>query len=193
MRKNIPLLLSLLAVAVVPLDAVKVKYDGLSNRRLFGIEMPTGMQSFYGRHENINSVSLQEYQAGPYSVTEVTIDMTGSPLQLRIYHTEMPTPADAKASISGTPTSVNIPPAVQKAAEKGTERANKVQPPVIKDYPITTHAKTLEFRVNQKEELLNFYVEFVRTYTGVQGTGATGEDDKAAAARKMAGTIFLIE
>lgn len=195
MRKTIPILLVLGALlAITPAEAVKVKDDALRNKRLFGIEMPEGLQSFYGRHDRINSVSLQEYQAGPYAVTEVTIDMASSPLQLRLYHTEVANIQDLQKAAPQTPgNTAKISDSVVKAANKGTDRANSADPPVIKDYPLTTHAKTLEFRVSTKEELEAFYRIFVGAYTQNNATGASDESDDEASARGLAGTLFLIE
>jgi len=194
MRKIIPILLTLGALAFTPAHAVKVKENALRNKRLFGIEMPNGLQSFYGRHDRINSVSLQEYQAGPYAVTEVVIDMASSPLQLRLYHTEIPSVDKAKGAAPDTPmNNRNVPESVQRLADRGRDTANSSEPPVIKDYPITTHAKTLEFRVTTKEELESFYRSFVGIFTQNNATGAQDEDDNEASARGLAGTLFLIE
>ncbi len=196
MRKNIPLYLLLgLLMAFTPLQAIKVKENALRNKRLFGIEMPTNLQSFYGRHDRLNSVSLQEYQAGPYKVTEVVIDIASSPCQVRIYHTEVGSLQDAHAAAPTGPTDKkpNIPSQVQKVADKGRSKINEINPPVIKDYPITTHAKTIEFRVSTKEELEEFYRLFVGAYTQNNAVGAADEGDDEASARGLAGTIFQLE
>ncbi|MBK1856731.1 hypothetical protein [Cerasicoccus arenae] len=194
-RKNILiLLLTGVLMALSPLGAVVVKENALRNKRLFGIEMPENLQSFYGRHDRINSVSLQEYQAGPYAVTEVVIDMASSPCQLRMYHTELASLQDVQAAAPNTPRgTATIPPGVQKAANKARDKANSADPPVIKDYPITTHAMTIEFRVSTKKELEDFYRTFVSTYTQNNATGATDEADDEASARGLAGTLFQIE
>lgn len=174
------------------LNALQINQDSLNNKRLFGIEFPDGLQSFYGRHDKINSVSLQEYQAGPYSVTEVTIDIADSPLQLRLYHTEL---SDAKQAMTAADAAspVNnpgVPSAVQNIIDKGRGQGNAVQTPVIKDYPITTHAKTLEFRISRKAELQQFYRAFVQAFTKSSGSSSSGSDNTA---QELAGTLFLIE
>lgn len=195
MRKTIPILLTLASLAAAPLGAVSVKEDALANKRLFGIEMPEGLQSFYGRHDRINSVSLQEYQAGPYKVTEVVIDMSSSPLQLRLYHTEVPSVNEARAAVGGAVPSqmTTVPNSVERVANKGRDKANATNPPVVKDYPLTTHAKTIEFRISSKEEVEAFYRAFVGVFTGNKATGATDETDDEASARDLAGTLFLIQ
>lgn len=196
-RKALLPLLALLLAA--PLGAVQVKQDALNNKRLFGIELPEGLQSFYGRQDRINSVSLQEYQAGPYAVTEVVIDMASSPLQLRLYHTTIP---DATEMANRLPSdmpggySPSVPKQVQDLANRGRQHADSATPPVIKDYPLTTHAKTIEFRVGTKKELEQFYRAFVGAFTkndsgASDESGESGENSEAST--KLGGTIFLID
>ncbi|WP_309397982.1 hypothetical protein [Cerasicoccus maritimus] len=196
MRKKLPIYLTLgLLLALTPLEAIQVKENALRNKRLFGIELPENLQSFYGRHDRINSVSLQEYQAGPYAVTEVVIDMASSPCQLRLYHTELGTLQDLKDAAPSGPNGYkpNVPSQVTKLAEKGAQRANTTNPPVIKDYPVTTHAKTIEFRVSSKVELETFYKSFVGAFTQNNATGASDESDDKAEARGLAGTLFQLD
>ncbi|MGE9295607.1 MAG: hypothetical protein ACQKBV_04905 [Puniceicoccales bacterium] len=195
MRKTLPLLLLASCLVASALPAVQVQENALTNKRLFGIEMPTNLQSFYGRHDRINSVSLQEYMAGPYSVTEVAIDMAGSPLQLRIYHTELAQPQQVTAAMPNEAASRagHVPPAVQKIIDKGRDEANSSKPPVIKDYPTTTHAKTIEFRVETKKELEQFYRLFVAAYTQNDVAGAADEADSEAESHKLGGAVFLFE
>jgi len=195
MRKTIPMILLTLGVALSPLQAVQVKNNALNNKRLFGIELPTNYQSFYGRHDRINSVSLQEYVAGPYSVTEVSIDMAGSPLQLRLYHTEF---VSNEQLTSGAPNEVasranRVPKEVQKLIDRGRDEANTSKPPVLKDYPATTHAKTVEFRIETKKELEQFYRQFVAAYTQNDAVGAADESDEEVQSRSLGGAVFIID
>ncbi|WP_309386141.1 hypothetical protein [Cerasicoccus frondis] len=196
MRKTIPISLLLGAlVALTPLQAVQVKENALRNKRLFGIELPENLQSFYGRHDRINSISLQEYQAGPYAVTEVVVDIASSPCQLRIYHTQMGSLQDLQKATPSGPNDYkpNIPPQVAKMAEKGRSTLESGKQPVVKDYPLTTHAKTIEFRASSKEELEAFYKVFVGAFTQNNATGATDEEDDEASARGLAGTLFQLQ
>jgi len=195
MRKTLILLLLVSTALLAPLQAVQVTTDALKNKRLFGIELPTNFQSFYGRHDRINSISLQEYIAGPYAVTEVVIDMMGSPLQLRLYHTELVTRDQVTTAVPGKVSSRagQVPQEVQKLIDRGRDEANDTKPPVIKDYPSTTHAKTVEFRVERKTELEQFYRLFVAAFTQNDAVGADDETDEEVDSRKLGGTVFLIE
>ncbi|WOO42409.1 hypothetical protein [Rubellicoccus peritrichatus] len=185
----------LLCAAITPLDALQVRNGTLNNKRLFGIEFGNGT-SFYGRHDRINSASLQTYQSGPYIVTEMVIDLASSDVALRVYHTELMNASDLQSRLpDGTPNvaQTNVPASVQKLIDRGRSGAQKARSGglVVKDYPTSTHAKTLEYRVSEKEELQKFYKRFIDIYT--QNDAPADENDDNATRVKMAGTVFVVE
>ena len=98
---------------------------------------------------SIVSVSIHEYLAnGVARVNEVNIDTAGSAL-VRFYFLEPLTP--------NSPIGFGQS-AIDKAKELLTEAAERagqeeVWKKVVKDYPTSTHAHTIEYRVETKEQL----------------------------------------
>ncbi|GEM_PF-1120773 len=115
-------------------------------------ELPGG--TFIVAHDSVNGVSSQEYVLdGAARVTEVNISTSGV-MQPRFYYIEPLTP--------------NVPThAGQGAADRAKsaleEAASKLLPgdpvwaKVIKTYPTTTHAGTIEYRIETKQQLENLY------------------------------------
>jgi hypothetical protein len=96
----------------------------------------------------ITAVSSHEYLVdGVARVTEVNIDTTGA-LLARFYYLE--------PNIPNTPLGIGAA-AVEKAQQLVTEAAERtgqdVWKKVVKNYPTTTHARTVEYRVEKKEQL----------------------------------------
>ena len=112
-------------------------------------EMPGG--TYTVNLATVSSVSTHEYLVGPMRVTELTIATTGS-VVTRFYYIE---PYATKSPI-GLGQSV-----IDKAQEKVDELGSRLQqagidPPwkkVVKDYPLATHAHTVEYRVGKLEQL----------------------------------------
>lgn len=169
-RSFYPVLISLLSVGVffpLPAQAVTVSTPKLP-QNAFGIEIKEPYQSFYCRDaRKITHVSLQKYvsaQAGevsrvsspPQYITEMTIDIEGMPGQVRIYAMEefdplriaqkIPQYGNAKTRLKTT---------INKATKSNvTDIAEYL---VVKTYPHTTHAKTIEFRLPDASEVEEFY------------------------------------
>lgn len=134
----------------------------------FRIEIEEPYQSFTCRDaRRITHVSLQKYVSSqatevsrvsspPQYVTEMTIDFDGAPGQVRIYAMEefdplriaqkIPQHGNAKTRLK---TSVN------KLTKSNVTDVAKCL--VVKTYPHSTHAKTVEFRVPDAEEVVEFY------------------------------------
>lgn len=112
-------------------------------------EMPGG--TYTVTLGTISSVSTHEYLVGAMRVTELTINTTGS-VAARFYYIE---PYATKSPI-GLGQSV-----IDKAQEKAEEASSRLQqagidPPwkkVVKDYPLATHAHTVEYRVSKLEQI----------------------------------------
>lgn len=157
--KRILTILALLGLCIRPgLSQVQTVHNEIPNPEVFGLELGA-QQSFYGRVRAVNSVSIHSYLTATFRVTEMVIDFSGSSLQLRIYSTEPATPLNqagstAQAATSGTPV---LPTAIMgaqslanRASSPATVRLQAASQtlPVVKDYPTTTHAKTIEFKLN---------------------------------------------
>lgn len=165
-------LFSLILSALIASTLNAIVVERLQNPKLFGIQVERDAQEYYGRADSVNSVSMQSYITATYRVKEMVIDIHGSPLQLRIYHAAMLDPREeAKRLKSKTgvqqfniPT-IGTPQPVQKALD-GVNRVNNAV--LLKEYPVTTHAKTIEFRVEELEELERFYTLFRNNWLRVE-------------------------
>jgi hypothetical protein len=113
---------------------------------LFRAQLPGGVYEVAVR--SIVSVSSHEYLVdGVARVVEVNIDTTGSILA-RFYFIEPNAPA-APAGVGAA--------AVDKAQQLFTQAADKTGmdawKKVVKNYPTTTHARTVEYRFQSREDL----------------------------------------
>lgn len=113
---------------------------------IFRAQLPGGIYEVSVR--NIVSVSIHEYLVdGPVRVVELNIDTQGSVLA-RFYFLE--------PNLPNTPGNVGAV-AVEKAQQLFTQAAEKsgqdAWKKVIKNYPTTTHARTVEYRVQSRDEL----------------------------------------
>ncbi len=113
----------------------------------------------------ILSVSQHEYVVdGAARVTEVNIDTSGS-LAVRFYYIE-PATTSGPGGI-GAATLGKVQGILTEAAERsGSDSWKKV----VKSYPVTTHARTVEFRVGSKDSLS-------RIFTSAANSQATGKQD----------------
>jgi len=153
------------------LCAFSAQTGKIQHPKMFGINFADG-SSYYALAEKVVSVSKQAYVAGPLFVTEVCIELDQSPLQVRIYNARA-VPADKAAEAAAK----KIPYEAAKQAAKSNilKRAEeklggvKTQQNVYKDYPATTHARTLEFVVSDLEELEIFYEKFSGDYARIGG------------------------
>jgi hypothetical protein len=105
-------------------------------------------------------VSSHEYVVdGAARVTEVNVD-TGGQLAVRFYYIE---PAvTAGPSGIGAATIGKVQSLLTEAAERsGTDAWKKV----VKSYPVTTHARTVEYRVADRESLNKIFASASRCLT----------------------------
>lgn len=225
MRIPRPALALAAALCLVPTgEAMTMKKRAFPNQGFFGIEVKGTSMGFYGRADHVVSVSFQEYTTGAYIVSEVVVDMQGSNQQLRIYHTRPPGTADVadRANRASTANSQNrgldpaaasklpIPGPLAALEEKVTNVTQSTTAGlVVKSYPTTTHAKTVEMTVSSKAELQRFYAAFrdllvARTVTATTGSTIEGTDAATAQAaangttptltiNSIGGTLFTLE
>ncbi len=140
--------------------ALKIDPAAIENPNVFGIVFPNKTE-FYGRADKVVSISKQEFIAGPLFVTEVCIELDQSPLQLRIYHSSaLPIDKTSEAIQKQLPEKyrqyATPPESIKKMLRENIQDAN-VQKSIYKDYPTTTHARTLEFIVTDLDELNEFF------------------------------------
>jgi hypothetical protein len=113
----------------------------------------------------ILSVSTHEYIVdGAARVTEVNVDTPGQ-LAVRFYYIE-PAVVAGPGGL-GAATFGKVQSILSDAADRsGTDAWKKV----VKSYPTTTHARTIEYRVSSKDSL-------VKIYTSAANCQATGKAD----------------
>ena len=131
-------------------------------RRFWQLSLPDG--HFMVALEQIASISRSSYVLdGGLIVTEVTIDTVGNSL-CRIYQI---TPATEQSSPS---TAQRLTQRAHDLANRtseltGTDMANMVQ----KSYPTTTHAKTVEYRVQERATLDALYASLNKAWSEGKG------------------------
>ncbi len=114
----------------------------------------------------ILSVSTHEYVVdGAARVTEVNVDTSGS-LTVRFYFIE-PAVASGPGGL-GAATLGKVQSMITDAADRsGTDAWKKV----VKSYPTTTHARTVEYRVSSKDSLTQIFTSAANS----QATGKAGQ------------------
>jgi hypothetical protein len=117
---------------------------------LFRAQLPGGLYEVAVR--SIVAVSTHEYLVdGAIRVVEMNIDTNGSTL-VRFYYIEPNTP-NAPGGIGAS--------VIDKAQQLFTQAADKtgqdVWKKVVKNYPTTTHARTVEYRLESREEINKVY------------------------------------
>jgi hypothetical protein len=132
--------------AQTPAPATPQPGGNQSAMPLFRAQLPGGIYEVAVR--NIVSVSIHEYLVdGAVRVVEMNIDTLGS-IMARFYFLEPNTP--------NTPGGIGAA-AIEKTQQLLTQAADKTGQDawkkVIKNYPTTTHARTVEYRFQSREEL----------------------------------------
>ena len=187
-------------------EAFQMTKKAIRNQGIFGIKVANTDMSFYGRADAILSISFQEYTTGSFIVAEVVIDMKDSNQQLRIYSARPPGTADVanranRASAANSQNRGLDPKEASKLPIPGPlalieSKVNNVVSSstgdiVVKTYPTTTHAKTVEMVVTTKAELQMLFNKLTCLYTGIEVEavdGASVEGSNGAAATAAATT-----
>ncbi|MDE0819619.1 MAG: hypothetical protein OSA95_00755 [Opitutales bacterium] len=158
--------LKLILLTILPCTlgaAVQVQNNAFPNADLFGLRFTEAGGEFIGKASLIGSVALQKYVTTAFEITEMNIDIAGSNVQLRIYYTE---PLKSSTVLPGTRNAINNPLDRINPAYTG-----KLQKLVYKDYPVTTHAKTLEFKVANKADLVDLHAQVRNRWIGAVKPG----------------------
>ena len=201
----------LLAVLSCQVSAVSVTTRGVRNQAIYGIEFPEESRTYYGSEAGVQSISTQEYITTNFRVIELNIVTQGSAL-LRIYYSRPLRPGELQQAMSdglgaaGIPGGSSIiqrplPPQVQTMADRAAGVSKAVTgTEVMKEYPIATHAHTIEFRIGSREELLELYQELKRHWLKepafFEGGQIVSEDEstgKEMKPRSLGGTLFKVE
>ncbi len=205
--------ISLLAAALLlhsSASAVNVTTNAIKNGAIFGIEFPGGARSYHAKEASVLSISKQEYVTATYRVLEVNI-VTEGPALLRIYHSRALKAGELKnalgevAKSSGAPGSsiveTPLPPQIEAMAGRGSDIADSLtSDTVFKEYPIATHAQTIEFRVSSRNELLQLHDELKKHWLKepaffeggqIVEQGESRQSEKKP--RSLGGTLFQVQ
>lgn len=210
MFPNFRTLLILCAFTSGTSHAVTVRSNAIDNKSIYSIEFADDSRNYLGKESTITSISLQEYITASFRVVELNI-VTDSDALLRIYHSRQLKPGEAQQALAdgvqaGTGASPNnirrpLPTSVQALTEKAAGVTEAVtSSTVIKEYPLATHARTVEYRLQTRSELLELYDELKKHWLKepayyINGQIVPKEDagDKEAEPRSLGGTIFRVD
>ncbi|MEC7229805.1 MAG: hypothetical protein VXV91_01240 [Verrucomicrobiota bacterium] len=193
------------------LSAISVTTNGVRNQAIYGIEFPEESRAYYGIEAGVQSISTQEYITANFRVIELNIVTQGTAL-LRIYYSRPLRPGELQQAMSdgigaaGIPGGSSIiqrplPPQVKALADRAASVSKAVTgTEVMKEYPIATHAHTIEFRIGSRGELLELHQELKKHWLKepafFEGGQIVSEDEstgKEMKPRSLGGTLFKVE
>lgn len=134
-------------------------------------EVVTASGRFVSRLDHISSVSQHEYLIdGAVRVYECTVDTTGGQTA-RFYYLE---PITDSSSITTGSATINR---LKDLADQATNKIGlgDVEALVTKHYPDTTHAKTTEFRLQNKATVGQIYDHLRRVWAEERGNGGQNQ------------------
>ena len=165
MKKLCLLTALLLAGESLAQDAASIAQDNESLSRTGTYAFTTPGGTYFVRIPTISSVSLHEFLVdGAATVTEMTISTTGTEVA-RFYYLEPVTPQ------SPVGVGQSLIDKAQDRFEEGLQRTGQagVLRKVVKNYPTTTHAHTIEYRLEKKEQLITMYNAILNRWVRGQG------------------------
>ena len=193
------------------LSAVTVTSRGVRNPAIYGIEFPEETRTYYGSEAGVQSISTQEYITTNFRVIELNVVTQGSAL-LRIYYSRPLRPGELQQAMSDGLGATGItggssiiqrplPPQVQAIADRAAGVSEAVTgTEVMKEYPIATHAHTIEFRIGSRDELLDLHQELKKHwlkepafFEGGQIVSQDKSTDKEMKPRSLGGTLFKVQ
>ena len=193
------------------LSAVTVTTRGVRNQAIYSIEFPEETRTYSGSEAGVQSISIQDYITSNFRVIELNIVTQGSAL-LRIYYSRPLRPGELQQAMSdglgaaGIPGGSSIiqrplPPQVKALADRAAGVSKAVTgTEVMKEYPIATHAHTIEFRIGSRDELLELHQELKKHWLKEPAFFESGQivsedesTDKEMKPRSLGGTLFKVE
>lgn len=147
-----------IGIAQQPAQPAQPEREERGQQAHWRAQLPGG--SFVVGLASITAVSIHEYVVdGAARVTEANISTT-SPLVARFYYIE-PLVPQAPLGV-GQSTVEHMKEKLQEVQERtGTE---EVWQKVVKNYPLTTHAGTVEFRLATREQVQNLFRSAERSW-----------------------------
>jgi hypothetical protein len=199
----------LLCCLASSLSAVTVRSRAIKNKALYAITFPDDTKEYYGKEAAIHSISKQEYVTSGFRVVEINIVTAGNGL-LRIYHSralklgELQAAMADGADAAGVPSAIQrspVPPGVQQMADRASGIAEAMtSDTVMKEYPLATHARTIEYRIQTRSELLDLFDElqkhWIKEPTYFEGGQIVAEGEATSSKmepRSLGGTRFTVK
>lgn len=205
------LLLVCLTALLGELSAVSITTRGVRNPAIYGIVFPGDSRAYYARENGVQSISTQEYVTATFRVIELNIVTQGTAL-LRIYHSRPLRPGELQEALSdgagaaGVPGGSSViqrplPPNVQAMADRAAGAVEAVTgTEVLKEYPVATHAHTIEFRIGSRSELIELHDQLTKHWLKEPAYFESGQivDENEAVSnemkpRSLGGTLFKVE
>ena len=193
------------------LSAVSVTTRGVRNQAIYSIEFPEESRTYSGSEAGVQSISTQEYITANFRVIELNVVTQGIAL-LRIYYSRPLRLGELQQAmgdgisatgISGSSSIIQrpLPPQMQALADRAAGVSEAVTgTEVMKEYPIATHAHTIEFRIGSRDELLELHQELKKHWLKepafFEGGQIVSEDestDKEMKPRSLGGTLFKVQ
>ena len=199
----------LLCCLASSLSAVTVRTRAIKNKAIFAITFPDDTKEYYGKEAAIHSISKQEYVTSGFRVVEIKIVTAGNGL-LRIYHSRALKLGELQAAMAdgveaaGVPSAIlrsPVPPGVQQMADRAGGVAEAMtSATVMKEYPLATHARTIEYRVQTLSELLDLFDKLQKHWIKLPAYYEGGEivtegeaTSKKMEPRNLGGTRFIVQ
>ncbi|MEO1856689.1 MAG: hypothetical protein ABGY95_04900 [Rubritalea sp.] len=163
-------IIAITAAVMAPISAsAQNKNDNVTDQnsapKFWEAKLPGG--SYMVSLARISSISMSTYHVKGAVVHEVDIETMGAALT-RFYAIE------ALGESNGSNVASNL---ISRAKDIGKEAGEKVgvdpDTTVHKEYPITTHAKTIEFRVIDKDDLSEIYKSVSKAWKENRGRRIT--------------------
>lgn len=194
--------------ALIDAEAVTRTQNALKQKNVFGIVFDSET-SVYVNANLVSSISKQEYILGTLFVSEIVID-TGGNSQIRIYNSSPLDPTKIKEKARKIlPTKLQSATEIASYAEKAKGKIEEVSDmnlsgvsTVYKEYPTTTHSKTIEFAVSDPDELGELYDLLIADFTGsaVQKNDKNKKNSEQGAGNenttqpaKLGGSLYTLE
>ena len=176
-----------IASAAPAMGAVE-KFSTLGKNKT-GIVFADG-SSVYFKSDAVAAVSKQIYYLGVFRITEMVVDISASPSQIKIYNIQTASADDAKNAAAETAaraaSDIASPNFDYQSAQKRLEEIKKMGDEnalaqkrlsaparISKLFPSSTHSKTLEFCVGDIDDLLKLYDAFQKDFS-MQGKNLSG-------------------
>ncbi len=195
------------------LNALVVEKDALDRSNLFSINFPGEGRDIVLHQNRISSISIHDYVTSVLRVKEIVLDSMGAST-VRIYHARPLTeeelagqfgsaarqaggatnPVAARGEQATTEAARMIAEARQRTTGSRGGSLNLADTIVVKDYPATTHARSIEYRISDEAELLALYSALRNHWTSAEDPEADPpEGDEEPERLRLGGTQFTVE